>query len=645
MNFLAPLGLLALLLSIPIILLYMLRLRRREVKISSTFLWQQVVRDQEANTPWQRLRRNLLLLLQLVILALLAVALARPFIQVPSVSVGQTVILWDASASMNSVDVNGISRFEDARRIALEAVDTLNIGSQMTVILVTDTPQVLIPLSNDPVLLRQAIESAQPSNGGANWSAALTLASAGGQDFTTVILSDGGAPLQTALATASSTLPGNLSYLPIGTSGDNLAITAFATRVLPGQAPELFAEITSYIDQEVAVIVDLRVDGELLTAERVVIPARGRQSVLSQALPEGFQAVEARLTIPAEADYVDYLALDDRAFAVAETSETRRGLIMTRGNIFLEQIARSLPGIRAFMGNVETGLTGGAFDVYIFDGWVPNPLPSGDLFFINPPNDSSLFTVGNVLERPIDTSAYDPTANINVQRNDPRMLYVDFSTVNIRAFREVTANWAEPLISADGGPLLLAGEVDGRQIAILTFDLADSNLPLQIAFPVMMSAIMDWFSPPSIINSTSARDSLRVGQTVILNSLPNATAIRVTTPAGDTRVYEALESVMAFAETNQVGLYRVDALRGEQVIQTEQFAVNLFAVPESQIAPQSVSAVIAGGETLIEEEIGQREVWPVFALLAFIVLMIEWYAHHRRLRAPTLFSPLRRRAT
>jgi Ca-activated chloride channel homolog len=63
MSFLTPLGLLGAGLAIPIILLYMLRLRRREVTISSTFLWQQILQDNEANTPWQKLKRNLLLFL------------------------------------------------------------------------------------------------------------------------------------------------------------------------------------------------------------------------------------------------------------------------------------------------------------------------------------------------------------------------------------------------------------------------------------------------------------------------------------------------------------------------------------------------------------------------------------------------------
>ena len=75
MHFLTPLGFLLAGLAIPILLLYMLKLRRRQVQVSSTFLWVQLLRDQQANAPWQKLKRNLLLILQLLILAALVIAL------------------------------------------------------------------------------------------------------------------------------------------------------------------------------------------------------------------------------------------------------------------------------------------------------------------------------------------------------------------------------------------------------------------------------------------------------------------------------------------------------------------------------------------------------------------------------------------
>ncbi|HEX2622658.1 MAG TPA: VWA domain-containing protein, partial [Phototrophicaceae bacterium] len=196
MQFLTPLALFGALLAIPIILLYMLRLRRREILISSTFLWQQILQDQEANTPWQRLRRNLLLLLQLIILTLLVLALARPFITVPSVSAAQTALLIDASASMNATDgQDGATRLEEAKQRSLEIVDTLSSGSIMTIIRVDTTPEILTPYTGDRERLRQVINDTQPGEGGGDWLTALTLAAEGGrgvEDFSIVIVGDGG---------------------------------------------------------------------------------------------------------------------------------------------------------------------------------------------------------------------------------------------------------------------------------------------------------------------------------------------------------------------------------------------------------------------------------------------------------------------
>ncbi len=270
MSFLTPLAFIGGLLAIPIILLYMLRLRRREVTISSTFLWQQILQDKEANTPWQRLRRNLLLLLQLIILALLVIALARPFVTVPAVSTGQIALLLDASASMNATDVGDGSRFDEAKRQALSIVDTMNPGDTMTVIRVAGSPDVLIPYTDDRTQLRDAISAAQPSDASADWNAALTLAAAGSvgdADFNAVIIGDGGL----GSAVNLPAIPGDLRYVPVGRSNDNLAISALATRALPGQPPQLFAQITNYGDDDARVIFDLRVDGELFTADEHVV--------------------------------------------------------------------------------------------------------------------------------------------------------------------------------------------------------------------------------------------------------------------------------------------------------------------------------------------------------------------------------------
>ncbi len=629
MSFLTPLAFLGALLAIPIILLYMLRLRRREVTVSSTYLWQQLLHDKEANTPWQRLRRNLLLLLQLIILALLVLALARPFVIVPAISAGQIAVLLDASASMNATDVDDGTRFDEAKRQALAIVETMNPNDTMTVIRVAGSPEVLVPYTSDRAMLTDAINAAQPSTVSADWNAALTLAAAGAvgaSDFSTVIIGDGGLGDSTRLPA----IPGVLRYIPVGRSGDNLAISALATRALPGQPPELFAQITNYGSADARVVFGLRVDGTLLTANEYTVPAGGSIPLVSSGLPAGFERIEAGLTLPVNSTYVDYLAEDNTAWAVASDTGARRVLLMSAGNLFLEQVLRSLPAVELVEGDINRGLPADTYDLTILDGWLPPTLPAGDLLFVNPPASNDLFAVGGESTQ---------TTNPRVQRDDPRMTYVDFGSVNLLKFRQVAASWADPLISVDGGPLLLAGETDGRQVAILSFDLRDSDLPLQIQWPILMSSLMNWFSPESLID---APNGLRVGDSLAITPQADTSAVRITLPNGDRRTLSYQGAPLAFADTSMPGLYAIESLSGGAVTQTATFAVNLLDPNESAIAPQPT---ITLGDTVVtqavEEEIGQREYWTYLALLGLLVLLIEWYAYHRRLRAPTVFKPLR----
>lgn len=634
MSFLTPLAFLGGLLAVPVILLYMLRLRRREVVVSSTMLWQQIMRDSEANTPWQRLRRNLLLLLQLLILALMVFALARPFIIVPAVSTGQIELLLDASASMNATDMpDGGTRFEEARRQALGIVDTLSPNDLMTVIRVADVAEVLQPATNDPTALRQAINSAQPSNAQADWVSALTLASADAIDisnFNLVVVSDGGL----GAADALPGIPGKVRYIPVGQSDTNLAITALATRGLPGQPPQLFAQITNYGQQDADVIFDLRVDGELFTAERYRVPAGSRLPIASAALPQNFTLLQAGLTMPADSQVQDFLPDDNIAWAVASDTGSRRALLMSEGNLFLEQVLRSLPGMQAFKGDVNRPLPAELYDLYILDGWLPgSSLPDGDLLVINPPRSTTLFTVG---------AENDRIGNILVRRDDPRMAFVDFADVNILKFRSISNSaWADEVITADGGPLLLMGEQDGRQIAILTFDLHNSDLPLQITWPILMANLLEWFTPRA---SISAPDGLQVGQSLSIRPPFDATSLHFTLPDGSTRDLPVDRQTLVFADTQLPGIYTADIRVNDQTVQSSQFAVNLFAPAESDITPRT--SISLSGNVIapaLREEIGQHEFWPWAALLALVILLVEWYVYQKRLQVRTVFKPTLRR--
>jgi hypothetical protein len=282
--------------------------------------------------------------------------------------------------------------------------------------------------------------------------------------------------------------------------------------------------------------------------------------------------------------------------------------------------------VQPFSGDVNIGLPSGRYDLYVFDGWQPAALPAeGDLLIINPTVSTPLFDVGGLTEN---------IGTIRVETNDPRMAFVDFDNVSLLRFKEVSAPWADALIAADGGALLLAGEVDGRQIAILTFDLRDSDLPLQIAFPVLMSALLDWFAPPSLLEvgeDGGAQTAFQPGASVGLQAPPGADALRVTLPDGMVRAVPPNAPI--FADMAQPGLYRVEAFDLDTPMASADFAVNLFDAGESAIAPR---AELTLGAVIIpqtaEEAVGQREFWSLLALLALAVLLLEWWVYHRRSR-------------
>ena len=49
-----------------IIALYFLKLKRNPLEVPSTYLWKKSIEDLHVNSLWQRMRKNILLLLQLL---------------------------------------------------------------------------------------------------------------------------------------------------------------------------------------------------------------------------------------------------------------------------------------------------------------------------------------------------------------------------------------------------------------------------------------------------------------------------------------------------------------------------------------------------------------------------------------------------
>lgn len=645
MNFLAP-GAFFLGLLIPVIIaLYLLKLRRVEREVPSTYLWRKMVRDVEANAPWQKLRPNLLMILQLLFLAFLILALARPFQWVEGAGGQAAIIILDTSASMSATDV-APNRIESARERARQLVDDLPGSARVTIIEAGREARVLLSSSLDRRQAHMAIEQVQPGTGGSDMSVSLELASAiaSRQPGTEIIvLSDGRVDLPQRMA-----IKGALRYIPFGLNGENQAISLLTLEPAPGGASlTAFAQITNYGKNTASRRLSLYADGEMVNAFDLndILPS-GQKNVIAEGLPAGTNVVEARL------DGTDALPLDDHAVAVRPDTQPVPVTLVTQGNLFIKTALSLLPGVvlteqdaarpatdtqpgaqtpspaptATAVQNAASAEGNGAV-LTIFDGEFPDQLPEeGALLFIAPPRSTAFFTITGMVQSPAPRIV-DPA--------DPLVNGITLNQVSILdAVRIPLPDWATPVVAGDlageNTPLIFRGEIDGRRIAVISFDLRHSDLPLQVAFPLLWANMIDWLAP-------GARSSIPVqvspGESIIFSAPDGAQDATITRPDQSTVQLQAENGRFAFTDTSQLGEYLVSfpPVQGKTATGSTAFAVNLFSPQESRIEPENnlpnvVAENSAGGST---PQLSRREWWRPLVLLALGLLFGEWLVYQR----------------
>src|SRR5436853_3413267 len=258
-----------------LLLLYFLKLRRREMPISSTLLWKKAIQDLQVNAPFQRLRKNLLLFLQLLLLLLLALAFARPVMNYSPGAGKLAVIAIDHSASMAAADVNGHSRIDEAKRLARELVDTMDKDSSAMIIAFDDGADIVRSFSNDRALLKQSIDSIQLTDRRSKLDTAFRLAEAKAAAFYSDqlrpsgvrpelwVYSDGRISDRHELALRMA----ELKFVKIGSdTAENVAIVALNARRNYERPTEVqvFARLANFGPNPVTAVLQLSVDGQVV---------------------------------------------------------------------------------------------------------------------------------------------------------------------------------------------------------------------------------------------------------------------------------------------------------------------------------------------------------------------------------------------
>jgi len=595
-----------------IVLMYILRLRRRDVVVPSTLLWKQAIRDVQANAPFQKLRRSLLLLLQLLAALLLVAAAARPSLRGRGEGGRSIVAVVDVSASMAATDVRP-SRLEEARSQALRLVDSLGPHDQMLVIAAGIRPAAVSGFTAEKADLRRALASLRAQETGSGMREALSLAGAlvAPREAARIdVFTDGGFPPVEGVNLGRA----RVHVHQVGRGGGNVGIAALDYR--PGLAGsgmgQVFLTLRSFDARPRAVTVEVRAGDRLLDARELVLPPGGEASDLFE-LPEPAQPTALKVSLEPE----DSLAADNEGVLVISPRRPLRVLLVTRGNLFLESGLRADPRVELSRTSLAGFTSPAGWDVVVFDGEAPRQLPEGAYLFVDCAGDRA----PAVPERVVEDAAL-----VDADRSHPILRHVDFGRTRFTTLRTGRPRpWGRELAAGEAGPVLVAGE-SGRTRALwagFRLDAAHSGFPLTAGYPIFLSSAVAWLARAEDL----AGAQVRTGAPVMLDPPQGVRSVTVTRPDGSRRTLSVPErGPLAFGETELAGLYTAEAPGWRR-----QFAANLVDEGESDIRPRRELGLGGeGNEPASRRVIVTTELWPWLAGILVLLLAFEWHAFHRR---------------
>jgi len=235
-------------LLLPLIVFYFLKLRRPRVELPSLALWRSVLNDQRVNSPFQRFRRNLLLLLQILLLTLLCLSAMQPYLTAGPQRLKYLPVLIDVSASMAAKDAAGRgTRLDAARGQLRELIDNMLPDQFVSLVSFSSSPQRLTDFTDNRQILREALDKLTVTDLPSRTDDALRLA----QAMSRVAPAD--SPVEQVLMFTDGNIPDasefdqpisfNLKVQLTPPAGPNIGITALNARRTKDRKWELFARI------------------------------------------------------------------------------------------------------------------------------------------------------------------------------------------------------------------------------------------------------------------------------------------------------------------------------------------------------------------------------------------------------------------
>ncbi len=641
-----------------IVLLYFLKLRRQPLVVPSTFLWTKTIEDMHVNSLWQRLRQNLLLFLQLLLVLLLMLACLRPGCQGVELQGDRFVFLIDQSASMSARDLGDRTRLEEAKLQVQQTIKRMKPRDVAMLISFSDRAEVVQSFTSDQNLLQRKLADVKQTQYKSDISEALLAASglanpgrtateasdvqvADSLPATLMIYSDG------AVLLAQEILLGNLTpqYFPIGSpeTPNNVGIVAFAIDdegVADGKL-EAYAQLQNSIDMDRQVQLSLTVDGNLLDAKTSPLLKAGATAGLSFDLSRLLGNITQPQRIKLSIEESDCYTLDNSVEIVLNPPRPRNVLVVTPGNDYLqlalqtEQIARiakvEVRG-RDFLSTPEYSERSnlGGYDLVIFDQCQPAVMPQCNTVFLGSiPNDPTWAWGEPVF----------PTAIIDFDRSHPVMFGVQLTQVMIIEGRPLTGpKGVQSLLEATYGSIMAIAPRSGFEDLVISFPLMsadeqgnptiNSNWPSQLSFPLFVSNVIQVLGGGSRL---LAAQNVSPGEVTRLPMPQTVMQVQLKPPQGNRLLIQRTPSnEFVFSQTDQVGVYEARPSDADDALPV-LFAVNLMDPRESDLLVREQLKLgdeqVAGDRSV---QPARQEYWKWLVMAGLVVLVVEWLIYNRR---------------
>lgn len=618
-----------------IVLLYLFKRKYADTPVSSHLLWQRVLKEMEANRPWQRLRNRLLLFVQLLAAAMLVLALMQPWVWAPKSAKAHVVLVMDLSASMTAAAGSSGGKeerlLERAKRLAAEWAEEEAGGSAITLLAMGHEADVALSRETDRRKLREALDRLEPAYGKTAYRETMSLASAltrQDPDSEVRLFTDGqfaestsevafAVPVTITQVTAdpeTDTL-GNMSIAQFGVKREGASVSAVASVKNGGASPHSL-KASLYAEEQLAAV------------QTVELAPDGQASLRFTQLPS---ADWYRLDIGRG----DAMLADNVSYAFPEGGRAPRALLVGSGNLFLEK-ALQLAGVevtRLLPSDMATwiGSSGsrGAVDLVVLDSVARSELaaPGWQEFLASRP----IWYIRSGYEG-AETAVAPGSYAIE---EHPVTRYLSFADVHIAAaLQPQQLDWGKPVIAADGSPLVVAGAENGQPRLLLTFSLQQSDLPLRAEFPVLIQNAVTWLTA----SAGEALGRAVAGEPLEIAMLPDAVEAGWTLLGGGRAELAAERSGAGLSSMQtapgEPGLYRLEERGTDGETLRARWLGVIADARESggavgELAFTRIGAEGEAGGGAQTESGAPYALWPWLVVLVLGVVVWEWEVYRR----------------